>query len=177
MSTTPDRRRVVGIGVGVLALLAIGIGTTVWVLGSDVRTPVEAPSSSSTAPLVTPSIEPEATAVPEIAATAAPQRRVKKAVPGVLDERTFRRVINGRMSAFRLCYERQARRTSSLGGRLTVQVSIGSSGAVTSAAIRQDTLGNAAVSQCVRTVARGLRFPAPGSPVTYSFPFVFQSAE
>jgi TonB family protein len=117
--------------------------------------------------------------------SAAPERQIKGRVrasggseiggTGILDAGEVRRVINSRLAAIKMCYERQLRRNPTLEGRVTIQFTISGSGTVSSASATENTLGDAEVANCVASTFRRFRFTAPeGGSVTYSFPFVFQ---
>jgi TonB family protein len=116
---------------------------------------------------------------------AAPERQIRGRVrstggdaiggSGVLDAGEVRHVINSRIAAIKMCYERQLRRNPTLEGRITIQFTIGGAGTVTSASATENTLGDAEVGSCVASTFRRFRFTPPeGGSVTFSFPFVFQ---
>jgi serine/threonine protein kinase len=91
---------------------------------------------------------------------------------GSLDRSVIQRGVKANMPRIRYCYERELAKDASLQGKVTVKFTIGPSGAVQSA----EANGlNPVVSNCVATVVKSMRFPAPqgGGIVTINYPFVF----
>lgn len=76
------------------------------------------------------------------------------------------------------CYNRALRNNPTLEGKLTVNMKVGSTGAVCSATISGDTLGDPAVSSCVQQMFRAGKFPAPaGGCVDVQLPLNFVSKQ
>jgi TonB family protein len=114
----------------------------------------------------------------EVRGRAAAERAEAVGGSGELDDAEVRRVINQRMTAVRMCYERQLRRNRQLQGRLNIQLTIGMSGSVSSASAVQNTIGDPDVAACVVSVLRNAHFAAPsGGAVTISVPFVFTPSQ
>lgn len=90
----------------------------------------------------------------------------------------IRAVIHENRNAFRYCYERALQAHHDLQGVAKVQFVIGPAGTVLSAAIKDSTLGDESVDQCLLTRMRALQFPKPpgGGVVIVNYPFVFRSA-
>jgi hypothetical protein len=96
---------------------------------------------------------------------------------GVLSPDAVRSTVGRAIGGIKACYERALRRNPTLGGRVTINFTIGGGGRVVSASAANDTLGTA-VSGCIVTRFRSLRFPPPeGGNVTFSYPFFFQPAQ
>jgi TonB family protein len=78
------------------------------------------------------------------------------------------------MPSFHRCYERQLRLEPRLTGRVTLQLEIDASGAVSSARAIDDSMGSPAVASCIESAAAAMRFPAPpGGARSFSFPLLF----
>ena len=84
-------------------------------------------------------------------------------------------LIRQRLSAIRACYETQLRRNPQLAGKVTVDFTIQTTGAVSGVRASENTTGDAAVATCVTGVVSRFRWnPGPeGGSVTFSYPFVF----
>lgn len=77
----------------------------------------------------------------------------------------------------RSCYERALSNDSALAGKLEIDVRVGADGAACSAAVAEDTLGDAAVKSCALARFRGARYPRPsGGCVNVSVPMNFMPA-
>jgi outer membrane biosynthesis protein TonB len=99
-------------------------------------------------------------------------------VHGSLDPSLIKRVIQENRNAIRYCYEREMQIHKGLEGTIRTQFVIGADGAVTSAVIKESTMGSAAVESCVAAKLRALIFPKPmgGGIVIVNYPFVFKAA-
>ncbi|MEM9195593.1 MAG: AgmX/PglI C-terminal domain-containing protein, partial [Myxococcota bacterium] len=94
---------------------------------------------------------------------------------GVFDSSQVVRMIRGRQSAFRRCYENALRNNPSLAGRVTVGFTIQPRGNVSGARATSNTTGDAGLASCVVRVISSLRWregPEGGS-VNFSYPFIF----
>lgn len=93
---------------------------------------------------------------------------------GSLDKEVIRRVIRRNINAVRYCYEGGLRRDPLLAGRIMVQFVISPSGPVSSSALENSTMGDAAVESCVVAAVGRWVFPSPrgGGSITVSYPFV-----
>jgi hypothetical protein len=77
----------------------------------------------------------------------------------------------------RSCYEHALSNDSSLAGKLQVSLRVGADGAACSAAVANDTLGDAAVTSCALARFRGGKYPRPsGGCVDVSVPMNFKPA-
>jgi TonB family protein len=88
------------------------------------------------------------------------------------------RVIRRNLSRFKYCYEQQLNAHPDLGGKVAVRFTIAPTGRVADASAAEDTVGHAAVAQCVVDVMESLVFPAPrgGGVAVVTYPFVFATA-
>jgi TonB family protein len=94
-----------------------------------------------------------------------------------VDKTQLTNYVRTRKSAIQQCYERELKRTPTLKGKVVVRFSIGTNGRATDVEIEENTLGNEAVSMCIRTVIRSWVFPfKPPSEVAVQYPFVFAPA-
>jgi hypothetical protein len=99
-------------------------------------------------------------------------------VRGNLDRDTVRRIIRRHLNEVKFCYEQQLPRHPELAGRISVQFTIASSGAVVGSLLQSSTVGNVAVESCVVQAVRRWDFPQPqgGGAVIVSYPFVLVPA-
>ncbi|MFZ5470772.1 MAG: AgmX/PglI C-terminal domain-containing protein [Myxococcota bacterium] len=107
--------------------------------------------------------------------------RVQDQAPEVdsadIDRDAMTRYVRSRMSAIKNCYERELKRNPSLKGKVVVRFSITPAGRSADIEIEENSLGNDAVANCIRTVIRGWVFPfKPPSEVPVAYPFVFAPA-
>lgn len=112
---------------------------------------------------------------------AAIRGKVADAAPEVesadIDRNKLNAFLRGRIRAIQGCYEKELKRNPSLKGKVVVRFAITTGGRAAEIEIEQDTLGNDAVSSCIKTVIRGWVFPfKPDSDVSVAYPFVFSPA-
>lgn len=109
--------------------------------------------------------------------------RVPKVVPGrpevqgSLDREIIQRVIRQHRREIRNCYEQELQKNKDLAGRVLVQFTISATGSVVSAVVKESSLKNAAVENCMSTRIRRWMFPEPkgGGIVIVSYPFNLSS--
>ncbi len=96
-------------------------------------------------------------------------------VGGSLDKEIIRRVIRRHVNEVQYCYEQRLQAKPDLGGRITVQFTIGTAGSVTTSVVESSTLADARAESCVVQAVRRWEFPHPvgGAPAVVSYPFVF----
>jgi TonB family protein len=84
-------------------------------------------------------------------------------------------LIRQRLPAVRACYEMQLRRNPELTGKVTVDFTIQTTGAISGVRASENTTGDDAVANCVMGVVSRFRWnPGPeGGSVIFSYPFVF----
>ena len=84
------------------------------------------------------------------------------------------RVITKRLSGIQNEYNAQLKNNPHLGGgKISVRFTISSRGAVTSAEVAEDTIGNAELRAGVLRRVRSWKFPAASGESTVIYPFVF----
>ena len=97
---------------------------------------------------------------------------------GSLDPNVVANMIRSRKGAVIACYEKALKRNPTLTGKVRLHFTISSIGKVTAADIEENTLGDDEVGQCMTTIIKTWRFPAPsGGEVQFSYPFIFQSSK
>jgi hypothetical protein len=100
------------------------------------------------------------------------------AVDGELDPAMVAKEVRTRLGAIKACYERGLKRNPNLSGKVVIHWTITQAGTVSGVDVEQDTLGDAEVASCIKSLVARWRFPAPsGGSVEVSFPFVFQSSQ
>jgi hypothetical protein len=100
------------------------------------------------------------------------------AVDGELDPAMVAKEVRTRLGAIKACYERGLKRNPNLSGKIVIHWTITQAGTVSGVDVEQDTLGDAEVASCIKSLIARWRFPAPsGGSVEVSFPFVFQSSQ
>jgi hypothetical protein len=99
-------------------------------------------------------------------------------VVGDLDPSVVAKEVHARTGAVRACYDRSLRKNPNLNGKLKVRWTITADGSVSAVQIQEDSMRDANVAACVRSLVSRWRFPAPSKgSVDVVFPFVFQSAK
>jgi outer membrane biosynthesis protein TonB len=100
------------------------------------------------------------------------------AVDGELDAGLVAKEVRSRLGAIKACYERALKRNPNLSGKVVIHWTITQAGTVSGVDVEQDTLGDAEVASCIKSLIARWRFPAPsGGSVDVSFPFVFQASQ
>jgi hypothetical protein len=98
-------------------------------------------------------------------------------VDGELDPSVVSKEVKRRIGAIKACYERALKRNPTLSGKVVLYWTITEAGTVASVDVEQDTLNDSEVTNCIKSLVKGWRFPRPaGGSVDVSFPFLFQSS-
>jgi len=82
--------------------------------------------------------------------------------------------IRKRAACLRRCYEQGMQRDPKLAGRITIQFVIDRDGWVRKAKVRERTLDDLAVANCVERAFLGLRYPAPDAAISVVYPLQFE---
>jgi len=86
------------------------------------------------------------------------------------------KTVNAHLQEVRACYERALLKEPGLAGKVVLEWTIGTNGAVLSAKSKTSTLRNPAVESCILQDLKTWRFPpAKGGMVIVSYPFLFNS--
>jgi TonB family protein len=89
-----------------------------------------------------------------------------------LDPAKTQALVRSHLPEIQRCYERGKMDDPEIKGRVTLRISVSTSGAVTSAVVETSSLRSSAVESCVVSAVRGWTFPAPvGGPAVISYPF------
>lgn len=98
-------------------------------------------------------------------------------IKGSLSKAEIGRVIRRNLARFKYCYEKQLNANPNLSGKISVYFTIAPTGAVAQASVRETSMNEANVENCVVKVMRSLKFPKPrgGGIVVVTYPFVFAS--
>ena len=107
---------------------------------------------------------------PAAGASAMPERSILGAIDAVaLDE-----AVAGGMDRIRACWTPTAGNTAGLNGVVTIKFVLGSKGTASSAMVKETTLHDKTVEECVKEVILDLDYPAPrGGMVIAAYPFAF----
>ena len=98
-------------------------------------------------------------------------------VRGSLSRELISRILRRHLNEVRFCYERELIKSSGLAGRLSIQLTIGGSGAVLASIVLSSTLGSPAVEQCIAGAVRRWEFPKPQAGiVVITAPFGLKSS-
>ncbi len=103
--------------------------------------------------------------------------RIRFGVPevqGTLHPEVVRRMVRRHAGEVRSCYQAQLTQNPFLAGRVTIEATVGPSGAVQAASVSTSTLGNAAAEDCIAAAFRRWTFVAPsdGGVAVVRFPFM-----
>jgi outer membrane biosynthesis protein TonB len=96
---------------------------------------------------------------------------------GPLSGQAITTVMNRRKAEFSSCFTAQARKNRALAGTVVLRFTIGDEGSPRNVKIRDTTLNNARVEDCIVKVGKSLRFPAESgrAPTKVFYPFEFSS--
>ena len=99
----------------------------------------------------------------------------KPAVQGSLDKEIIRRVVRQHRREVKYCYETQLAKDANLKGKIVVRFTISPTGAVVSAVVKESTVKNDAVHDCLVRKLKRWAFPEPkgGGTVIVTYPFSF----
>lgn len=94
-------------------------------------------------------------------------------VQGPLDKNIVRRIVRAHIPELRDCHELGLTRDPQLGGRVVVDFAVLATGKVSESTLRESTVPDAAVGQCMAAAIKRWTFPQPDRPatVTVSYPF------
>ncbi len=97
-------------------------------------------------------------------------------VTGSLDKRIIQKVVRQHSGELRNCYEKEVAKVKGLNGRIVAVWLISPQGAVTKALVKESTIKNKNVENCVINSIKFWRFPQPkgGGIVQIEYPFVFE---
>jgi TonB family protein len=98
-------------------------------------------------------------------------------VTGALDKDIIRRIVRAHINEVRFCYDKGLAKDPALKGKVSVQFTIGASGSVASSSLKDSTVTDADVADCIVKAVRRWKFPKPegGGIVNVTYPFVLSS--
>ncbi len=87
------------------------------------------------------------------------------------------KVIHAHLSEIRYCYESAMIRNPDVEGKLLVDFTIGSQGVVKASSVKQSTLGDPSLDDCILRRLNRWAFPKPkgGVDVSVTYPFIFKT--
>jgi TonB family protein len=96
-----------------------------------------------------------------------------------LDKEIIRRVVRQHLSEVRYCYEKALAKDPALEGRVLIRFTVGEDGHVSASELRESSLPDSQVGQCVADAIERWVFPrgACRGLVTVSYPFVFKPSD
>jgi TolA-binding protein len=94
---------------------------------------------------------------------------------GALDKSLIDAVIKRHRNQIRYCYRRQLTRNPNLAGKITFEFVIAKDGTVSKASIKDSSMGDGTVEQCITERVLRMKFPAPkgGGVINVTYPFQF----
>ncbi len=141
------------------------------------KLPVDKVPDAREAPVASPApAKAPAEAAPKApAAGSKPEKtEAKQDAPGGCDKADIAANVRARAATLRACYESQLFAQPDLNGRITVQWTIQSDGKVASLTAVEDTMHNAAVTQCVLRAIGRITFAKPAAGIcVIQWPFAF----
>ncbi len=100
-------------------------------------------------------------------------RQVNAKVSGGMDKDIVRRIVRAHINEVRYCYNQGLARDPSLGGRVSIQFTIGPTGKVPVAVVAETTLRDKDFANCIAKAVKRWKFPKPSaSTVQVTSPFV-----
>jgi hypothetical protein len=97
---------------------------------------------------------------------------------GTLGKSDINRVIINDMNRFRACYQREFQKDPTLEGEIVIQFSIDKDGSIKGAKVKDSSLSNIIVEQCILRNFMSLRFTPPSGGMAtpiINYPFIFSS--
>jgi hypothetical protein len=97
---------------------------------------------------------------------------------GDVDREAVRKAIRQNLSPIKDCYESELKKQKDLNGKIIVDFEIKDDGFIKSTKIKDTTMHNKSVEDCVANVITKIQFPAApkGKTALVSYPFVFGSS-
>ncbi len=99
-------------------------------------------------------------------------------VMGALPMEVIKKVIDENKAQIRYCYELELQRNQSLEGRVAMKWVIAATGSVATVKVKESTINNPNVENCIANKIKTWRFPPPagGGIVEVNYPFIFKSS-
>ena len=89
----------------------------------------------------------------------------------------IQQVVRAQKKKVTRCYRKGVAKNPQMGGRVVVRIEIGQDGMARYVGIKEDTMGNKEVAECIVRVLKPLAYPFPGrEKCTVFYPFSFTAA-
>jgi Ca-activated chloride channel family protein len=101
-------------------------------------------------------------------------RQAAPTVTGSLDKDIIRRIVRAHINEVRSCYNAALANDPNLAGNVTIEMTIGADGKLSTSLVTGNTTKDEPLAQCIAKAAQKWTFPKPagGGTVTVSYPFV-----
>jgi hypothetical protein len=101
-------------------------------------------------------------------------RQSSPTVTGALDKDIVRRIVRAHINEVRSCYNAALTTDPNLAGNVTLEMTIGADGKLSTSLVTANTTKDEPLAQCIAKAAKKWTFPKPagGGTVTVSYPFV-----
>ena len=98
-------------------------------------------------------------------------------VNGTIDKRIIQKIVRQHTGELRSCYERELAKVKGLNGRVVAVWVIDMQGSVAKAGIKESTMNNSNVENCMINFIKSWRFPTTkgGGMASVEYPFVFET--
>jgi len=98
-------------------------------------------------------------------------------VNGSLDKRVVQKIVRQHTGELRACYERELAKVKGLNGKVTMNWFVAPDGSVTKVFVKETTMKNKAVENCMQNSISHWRFPTPkgGGMCSVIYPFDFSA--
>ncbi|MBI5498197.1 MAG: AgmX/PglI C-terminal domain-containing protein [Deltaproteobacteria bacterium] len=173
-SIEPPGKKIAIIGGAVVGLLVVvGIGYSVLGGGGPPEVPAAAPATGDTAAAAAPPTGDKPAQATPPAAGDKPRRKA-----GILDEKAIRPALEGVAVKARACHEVARKTHPKVAGVVKFDVEIEEDGTFSKLDVKQDTLGDPRMLECVKNEVRNYPWPRPkGGFFAMEFPLGFEVAE
>jgi TonB family protein len=103
------------------------------------------------------------------------RRKSEGKITGTIDPVLVKKFINAHFAEVRSCYERRLKINPMLQGTVDLRIFLSSTGKVTGLRVNSDSVGDAQMQRCVRSIVKRWSFPAPtGGRAVFDKPFKFK---
>jgi Ca-activated chloride channel family protein len=100
-------------------------------------------------------------------------RQAKPTVTGSLDKDVIRRIVRAHVNEVRSCYNAALTKDPNVAGRITIEMTIGPDGKISTSVVAANTTTETALGQCIANAVKKWTFPKPvgGGSVKVTYPF------
>lgn len=94
---------------------------------------------------------------------------------GAMDKSLVEAVIQRHLNGLRYCYQRELQKNPGISGKVVLKFVIAADGTVQATQVKEDTLGNQAVTRCLESRFQRMTFPSTGAGIVIvTWPMVFK---